>query len=217
MKRVVRNYQAIFKDKAMLWNIISSVLLFLLSTLITYIAYGYTEVAGGSVVQDIILDHIPVYDVAPLFFGGMLLLIIIPVGIGAFDPRKIPFVLEASASFFVVRSLFMIMTHLAPPNFAYYNVIEHERQLGDVLFSISSGTDMFFSGHTGYPFLFALIFWEKRLWRYFFIGFSLVMALTVLVGHLHYSIDVFAAFFIAHGVFVFSRRLFSREYAFMTA
>jgi hypothetical protein len=43
------------------------------------------------------------------------------------------------------------------------------------------------------------------------------MAITVLFGHLHYSIDVFAAYFIAHGVFVLSRRLFKEEYALMYA
>jgi len=213
MKNILGHYKVIFYNKAILWNVVVSVLLFAISTIATYLAYDYTRATGGTVVQDIILDHLPVYDVAPLFFGGMLLLIMIPLGIGLWDPRRIPFGLEVTAAFFVVRSLFMIMTHLSPPNIAYYNVIEREHHVANVLFSLSSGTDMFFSGHTGYPFLMALLMWDIKVWRYFFLIFSVVMAITVLVGHLHYSIDVFAAYFIAHGVYVAARRIFADEYA----
>jgi hypothetical protein len=215
MKNISEHYRAIFYNKAILWNIICSVLLFLLSTVATYIAYGYTQAAGGTVVQDIILDHLPVFNIGPLFFGGMLLLIILPLLIVLFDPRRLPFGLEVTAIFFVVRSLFMIMTHLSPPNIAYYNYIENEHHVANVLFSLSSGTDMFFSGHTGYPFLLALLFWDMKYWRYFFLGFSVLMAITVLLGHLHYSIDVFAAFFIAHGVFVVAKKIFKQEHALM--
>lgn len=217
MKNISINYKMIFSNKAILWNVICSILLFLLSTVATYLAYGYTQSAGGTVVQDIILDNIPVYNIAPLFFGGMLLLIVIPLSIVLYDPRKLPFGLEVTALFFVVRSLFMIMTHLSPPNIAYYTYIEHEHHVANILFSLSSGTDMFFSGHTGYPFLLSLLFWDMKWWRYFFFGFSAIMAITVLVGHLHYSIDVFAAFFIAHGVYVIARRAFAKEYALMFA
>lgn len=217
MKNVFIRYRVIFYNKAILWNVISSVLLFALSTLATYVAYGYTQATGGTVVQDIILDNIPTFNVAPLFFGGMILLVVIPIGIGLWDPRRIPFGLEVTAMFFVVRALFMIMTHLSPQNIAYYNYVEHEHHVANILFSVSSGTDMFFSGHTGYPFLLSLLFWEMKPWRYFFIGFSILMASTVLLGHLHYSIDVFAAFFIAHGVYVLARRVFKQEYALMTA
>jgi hypothetical protein len=157
MKNVTEHYKVIFRNKAILWNVITSILLFALSTVATYIAYGYTQATGGTVVQDIILDHIPTYNVAPLFFGGMLLLIIIPLGIILFDPRKLAFGLEVTAMFFVVRSIFMIMTHLAPPNIAYYSYVEHEHHVANILFSLSSGTDMFFSGHTGFPFLLSLL------------------------------------------------------------
>ncbi len=217
MRNVLERYRAIFRNRTILWNVISSVLLFLLSTVATYIAYTYTQVTGGTVVQDIILDNIPVFNVAPFFFGGMFLLITIPLLIGLWDPRRIPFGLEVTAVFFVVRSLFMIMTHLSPPNIAYYSYVEHEHHVANILFSLSSGTDMFFSGHTGYPFLLSLLFWDLKPWRYFFITFSVVMAITVLFGHLHYSIDVFAAYFIAHGVYTFSKRYFTKEFALMSS
>jgi hypothetical protein len=217
MKNISTHYRTIFYNKEIAWHVILSIVFFVLSTIATYFAYNYTNTTGGSVVQDIILDNIRTYDVAPIYFGGMLLLIIIPTVIFIFDPRKLPFGLEVSALFFVVRAIFMIMTHLSPQNIAYYHYIEHEHHVSSVLFSLSSGTDMFFSGHTGYPFLLSLLFWDSRPWRYFFLSFSIIMAITVLLGHLHYSIDVFAAFFIAHGVYVLSRRMFAKEFALMSA
>ena len=54
------------------------------------------------------------------------------------------------------------------------------------------GADLFFSGHTGMPFLLALIFWDWRRVRYMFLFISVACAIIVLAG-LHYSIDVCSA------------------------
>lgn len=196
---------------------VCSVLLFFLSIFITYGAYDFTKSANSTVVPDLILDNIPVFHVGPLFFGGMLVLTIIPIVLVLYNPRRAPFIFVATAIFFTIRSFFMVLTHLAPPNIEYYQYVEHEHHVRNVVFTISSGTDLFFSGHTGYPFLLALTFWKNRALRYFFIVFSLVMAATVLLGHLHYSIDVFAAFFIAYGVFEMSRYFFKKEYSLIDA
>jgi len=53
----------------------------------------------------------------------------------------------------------------------------------------------------------ALVFWDTRWIRYLFIGFSIFFGSTALLGHLHYSIDVFSAPFIAHSVVIISQRL----------
>lgn len=64
--------------------------------------------------------------------------------------------------------------------------------------------------------LMMLVFWVDRRLRYFFLAVTAVTSVAVLVGHLHYSIDVFSAYFITYGVFVLSKRFFKREYALMT-
>jgi hypothetical protein len=61
---------------------------------------------------------------------------------------------------------------------------------------ISFQNDMFFSGHTAIPFLGFLLFDGKI--RYFFLCGSICMGTVVLLMHLHYSIDVFSAFFITY-------------------
>ena len=73
--------------------------------------------------------------------------------------------------------------------------------------------DLFFSGHTGIPFLMALMFWNYKPLRYTFLCFSLFFAVVVLLGHLHYSIDVLAAFFITYAIFDICKFFFKKDWA----
>jgi membrane-associated phospholipid phosphatase len=70
------------------------------------------------------------------------------------------------------------------------------------------GNDFFFSGHTGMPFLIALIFWKEKWVRSISIAVSLLFGALVLLGHLHYSIDVFGAFFITYTIFHICQKFF---------
>lgn len=189
-----------------------SLVLFLLSLLFTYMATTFTKTYTGYVVPDILLDNLPVLEVGFIFFQGAALFVLIVCGIGVYQPKYIPFALESTALFFFVRSLFMVMTHLTAPNVEYYNYIHSEHHIKEILFTISSGNDLFFSGHAGYPFLYALIFWHMPKLRYFFLICSAIGASAVILGHLHYSIDVFSAFFITFGVFEISKKFFAKEY-----
>jgi hypothetical protein len=97
------------------------------------------------------------------------------------------------------------MTHLGPAS-------EHiATDLGNLGY-VSSGADLFFSGHTGLPFLMSLIFWENRHLRRGFLLSSVVAAVAVILGHLHYTIDVFSAFFIAYGIHVIACKVFAKDY-----
>jgi hypothetical protein len=63
------------------------------------------------------------------------------------------------------------------------------------------------------PFLAALAFWHILPWRLFYLALTAYFGAVVLLGHYHYSIDVLAALFITHGVFLMSCWLFGRDYA----
>jgi hypothetical protein len=118
----------------------------------------------------------------------------------------LPFAFKAVALFLLVRAVFVALTHMAPspidpPTPApFFN-------------SIFYGSDLFFSGHTGLPFLVALAFWHIPQWRMFYLALTAFFGSIVLLGHYHYSIDVLAALFITHGVFQMSCWLFGRDYA----
>jgi len=75
-----------------------------------------------------------------------------------------------------------------------------------------TGDDLFFSGHVGLTYLMALLLWDTPRLRYIYLAISIMFAAVVLLGHLHYSIDVFAAYFITYSIYILSTRLFKRDY-----
>jgi hypothetical protein len=192
-----------------------SVVLLCISLYLIYFARIYTSDYLDNVVPDILLDHIPIANVGYIFFQGAFMFLIALIGILVWLPKYIPFTLETTALFFFTRSFFMVMTHLSAPATEYYRYVEHEHHVKNVLFTISSGNDLFFSGHAGFPFLLSLIFWKHKHFRLFFLLCSLIGSVAVIVGHLHYTIDVFSAYFIAFGVFEISKYFFKKEYSFL--
>ncbi len=215
MENLLKKHVIFWTDRKIIFHLIVSLVLFALSLLFTYVATYMTRSYVGYVVPDILLDNLPVFNVSIIFFQAAFLFVLILVGILLYEPAFIPFTLESTALFFLVRSIFMVMTHLTAPNVEYYNYVEHEHHTKEVLFTISSGNDLFFSGHAGYPFLLAFIFWRIKKLRLFFLICSILGGTTVILGHLHYSIDVFSAFFIAFGVHEISKKWFKHEYALM--
>jgi hypothetical protein len=98
----------------------------------------------------------------------------------------LPFALKAVALFLLVRAVFVALTHMAP------SPIESQKP-SPIFNSIFYGSDLFFSGHTGLPFLAALALWHIPQWRMFYLALTAFFGSVVLLGHYHYSIDVFAA------------------------
>ncbi len=213
MKKFFAKHVTFWTDRNILYHMAISIVLLVISLFLTYIATRYTNNHSGYVVSDILLDSLPVINVGFIFFQGAFIFLLLLLGLGVYEPKYIPFTMEASALFFLVRSIFMVMTHLSPPSIEYYNYVQHEHHVAEILFTVSSGNDLFFSAHAGYPFLLGLIFWKVKYLRYFFLTCSLIGGIAVIIGHLHYSIDVFSAFFIAYGIFEISKWFFKKEYS----
>jgi hypothetical protein len=57
------------------------------------------------------------------------------------------------------------------------------------------------------------VFWHVQALRYFYLASTIFFATVVLLGHYHYSIDVFAALFISYGTYQIALWLFPRDYA----
>jgi len=178
-----------------------------LSLFINYIAGTYASTHVSNPVNDIILDNLPAKDVYGVFIYGLLIFFVFVGLLCAFRPRIFPFVLKSLSVFIVVRAFFIILTHTAPS--LHQIPIDVEYRLMN--FFTFTG-DLFFSAHTGLPFLMALIFWNNILLRNIFITSSIFFGFIVLLGHLHYSIDVFSAFFITYGIFQISKWIFEKDF-----
>jgi hypothetical protein len=213
MKNIFKKHFLFWTDRSIRLNIILSVALLSFSIFLTDVAQKYVDTYSGNVIPDLLLDNLPVLNVDYIFFHGAFIFLIILVLLLLSEPKYIPFTLEGSALFFTVRSFFMIMTHLSAPGSATYQYVDYEHHIRQVAFTLTSGNDLFFSGHAGYPFLLALIFWQFPKLRYFFLVSSVIGSVAVILGHLHYSIDVFSAFFISFGIFEIAKRVFKKEFA----
>jgi hypothetical protein len=126
------------------------------------------------------------------------------------EPKRLPFTLKSLALFTLIRSAFIILTHLAP--FPARVMLPTENLIDMFTF----GGDLFFSAHTGGPFLMALIFWDHKYIRYICLAASVMFGVVVLLGHLHYSIDVFAAFFITYSIYCLSKYFFKKDFVLLT-
>jgi hypothetical protein len=125
-------------------------------------------------------------------------------------PRYITFTLKTVSLFIITRAFFISLTHLgASPHELVFNSNNIGYWLYDILYNTHG--DFFFSGHTGMPFLMSLIFWQEKRCRIFFLITSGVFGLSVLIAHIHYSIDVFAAPFMAYSIFSLARYFFKKD------
>jgi membrane-associated phospholipid phosphatase len=67
--------------------------------------------------------------------------------------------------------------------------------------------DLFFSGHTSTLFLLFLVT-PRGILKSLFLGCTILVAVAVLVQHVHYTIDVFAAPFFAYAAVKLADRIF---------
>lgn len=210
MSKLSERYLSLKSHKIFYLQVATGVFLFFLSLFFNYYAQKYTAIHSSNFVSDIILDNIAPKNVGAVFLEGFMAFIAIVVYLGLLKPSRIPFILKASALFIFTRAVFITLTHLAPPqNMITVNSVSFMEKLLS-----GSGDDLFFSGHTGFPFLMALVFWDNKYLRWMFLAISIFFGGAVLLGHLHYSIDVFSAFFITYGIFNLAKFLFKKDYEF---
>ncbi len=200
-----QEYPSYFKNKNFLISFLSSIFILVISIIVNFYAVIYAVEKSSSSVTDIILNNIRVYDVDGIFIYGPILMWLLVAFILLRKLQYAPFTLKSVSLFIIIRSVFTILTHIGPfPT--HVNV-----PLNGIISYFTSAKDLFFSGHTGLPFLLALIFWDNMYLRILFTLSSILFGTVVLMGHLHYSIDVLSAFFITYTIYHISEIIFSRD------
>ncbi len=211
MKELLRKHKASWANKEYFVSAMTGLLCLFASLVFNYFTNSYAATKQSNFVSDIILDNIPVLNVQFLVTYGAIFFIFFVVALIAEEPRRLPFIVKSVALFVVIRAVFITLTHIAPsPDVIALGDSELLKMIG-----MNYTSDLFFSGHAGIPFLLALTFWDSKKLRISFIIISIILAASVLLGHLHYSIDVFAAYFITHTIFTISYRLFRKDFDLM--
>ncbi|HAO65045.1 TPA: hypothetical protein DCQ44_03645 [Candidatus Taylorbacteria bacterium] len=211
LKRAFNKNRVLWREPSFVLSVIIGIVSLCLAFVANYFAGSFASRSVSSSVTDIILDNTRVWNVTflfiegPLIFWGFIAVLLVA------EPKRIPFTLKSLALFTVIRSVFITLTHLAP--FATRLVLPTD----NLLDMFSFGGDLFFSAHTGAPFLMALVLWDHKYIRLICLISSLVFGLVVLLGHLHYSIDVFAAFFITYTIYHMAVYFFKKDFDLLKA
>lgn len=206
----MKAYKIYFTDKNYLISFFSGLALLIISLVTQFFVSGYVTRSSSGSVTDIILSNTRVYDVGGIFVWGTVVLCIIGFFIAVARINYIPFAIKSIAIFTLIRAVFVSLTHISP--FPTHALINSPFFNKEVFAGILTGNDLFFSGHTGIPFLLALMCWHNKKLRFLFLTFSAFFAIIVLLGHLHYSIDVLSAFFITYTIFDLCKFLFKKDW-----
>ena len=207
MGHSLQSHKLLWRNKKFIKSLVVGLIFLIIGISATFFAIIYATESSSSSVTDIILSNIRTFDIDAIFiYGPVLFWVLIIVYIALFELEKIPFTLKSVALFLIIRSSFISMTHIGP--------FPSQIHIGSSgIFSVfTTGNDLFFSSHTGMPFLIALIFWDNKPMRLFSIFASIFFGIIVLMGHLHYSIDVFAAFFITYTIFHIAKKIFKKDW-----
>ncbi len=206
MRKLWDRYKESWYSRDFRFSLPLSILLFSISLVINFLAIRFATEQASNPVTDIILSNTRAYEVDGLFVYGTLIVVLFSIAMVFAYPKRIPFALHALTLFIIIRSLFTSLTHTGPFEETYIT------DFGHVINNAFFGADHFFSAHTGMPFLGALAFWHIPWIRWCFIGASIFFAVVVLLGHLHYTIDVAAAFFITYAIYHLAVQIFRREH-----
>ena len=161
---------------------------------------GWVEERPGVVLDDPILKMLPVVDLTwPVFaiiYGG----IVAAVATMARHPAEIILMLRAYTIMVAIRIAAMYLAPFDPPA-GMITLIDPVAGLGP---GGALTRDLFFSGHTATMFLLALCA-PGRTMRWVFLSLTILLALFLLLQHVHYAIDVVAAPFFAYGGYRISK------------
>ena len=205
MQLTLKKHKEFWAKKDLSFSSFLALVFFIVSLVINYGAISLSYRDASNSVTDILLNNLPVINTDIIFSEGAAVFVLFVVFLFIANPKIIPFTLKSVSLFICVRSCFVVMTHLAPPVGHIFTHIENSGY-------ISLGSDLFFSGHTGLPFLMSLLFWDNKNLRYLFLGASVIAGTAVILGHLHYTIDVFSAYFITHGIYLIAQKLFKVDF-----
>jgi PAP2 superfamily C-terminal len=190
-------------------------ILLALAVVFQFYASAYSNRVPSNSVPDLLLGILPVLNLNFLIVEGALAAIAGTIILLCFKPNYLIFTLKAAAIFIATRAVFVSLTHLGI----------YPGQIGpdptgffDRLYTgLGLEAGFFFSGHTGLTFLMALIFWDERFWRFFYLVLAVAFGIAVLLAHVHYSIDVLAAPYITYSIFKLCQYFFKEDYKLIEA
>jgi membrane-associated phospholipid phosphatase len=193
------NWKEFLKEKRNRFELV--ITLFLLAVVLTSLAnfLNYVEARKGVLLPDPLLNLFNPIDLTWLTFALIYVSLIVAIATLSKNPKRLLFAVQLYTLMVAVRILAMYLLPLQPP--------EKMIILNDPLVEFF-GTgqtltkDLFFSGHTATLLILFLVS-EKKIIKTIFLISTIVVAIAVLLQHVHYTIDVLAAVFFTYACYSF--------------
>jgi membrane-associated phospholipid phosphatase len=189
-----------FRNKTIIALLLVAIILILLPTF-----FAFIEKREGMVLQDFVLEAIPAKDVSiPTFVVIWSVVLLVFYRIYQ-SPRLFLVVAYGFILMCLARILTISLLPLNPPA----GIITLKDPIANIAYGgngIFITKDLFYSGHTGNMFLFFLCLqhkWDKII----ALSASFIVGILVMVQHIHYSIDVIAAFIFTYFIYLGAKKL----------
>lgn len=191
-------------------SLTNGLILLALAVIFQFYASAYVNRVPSNSVADLFLSILPVVNLNFLIVEGALCAILFSFILILAKPQYLLFTLKTAAIFIATRAVFIAVTHIGiyPGGVGPDPTGIFDRTYTGL--GLEAG--FFFSGHTGLPFLMGLIFWDEKMWRYIYFAMSVIFGIAVLFAHVHYTIDVLAAPYMAYGIYKMSQYFFTEDY-----
>jgi hypothetical protein len=157
----------------------------------------------GSILADPLLALLPASNLTWLVFACIYGAIVLAVTLLLRQPELFLLAARAYAVMGIVRMIAMWLVPLDPPP----DMIALKDPFVEFFGSGTTLTrDLFFSGHTSTLVMFSLVI-PARGWKIAFAALAVIVGACVILQHVHYAIDVFAAPFFAFTAVAIARRI----------
>lgn len=169
-------------------------------------AYLHNYMSEGKtlpMLSDLVLDHLPFYNVALIYDVGCLIpiLLVLIYLVHKKDYNRIPLFLLLTGIFYIVRGIFIVLTPFGnPPMF----------NGSDPLFHGFSNYELgvYPSGHAGNVFLLFLLVKDKGYKWLILICLAIVIA-ALFLARGHYSIDILSGLFFSYAIREYGEKHFA--------
>ena len=166
----------------------------------TYLHNYMSEGKTLPMLSDLILDHLPFYNVSLIYdiFCLVPLVLVLVYFVHKKDYNRIPLFMVMSGIFYIVRAIFIVLTPFGnPPMFNGSDPLFH----GFSNFELG----VYPSGHTGNVFLMYLLVKDKGYKSLILICLAIVI-LALFLARGHYSIDILSGLLFAYALRAFGEK-----------
>lgn len=197
------NWKEFLKEKRNRFELV--ITLFLLAVVLTSLAnfLNYVEARKGVLLPDPLLNLFNPIDLTWLTFALIYVSLSVAIATLSKNPKRLLFAVQLYTFMVAVRILAMYLLPLQPPE---KMIILNDPFVEFFGTGQTLTKDLFFSGHTATLLILFLIS-EKKIIKTIFLISTIVVAIAVLLQHVHYTIDVFAAVFFTYTCYVVLEKL----------